>query len=67
MTYSIAVIIMETTQNLNLFLSILFSMFFSFLVGNIFNRSIYDGILRMKNIPILKKLPPKTCFNYTAF
>lgn len=67
MTYSIAVIIMETTQNLNLFLSIIFGMFFSYLVGTLFNRSIYDGILRMKNIPILKSDPPKETENHTAF
>lgn len=67
MTYSIAVIIMETTQNLNLFLSIIFGMFFSYLVGTLFNRSIYDGILRMKNIPIIKSEPPTETANHTAF
>ena len=38
-------------------------MFASYGTGSIFNKSIYDGILRLKNIPILKKAPPKKTRN----
>lgn len=59
MTYSLAVIMMETTQNVNLFLPIIFAMFCSYGIGNVFNKSIYYGALRSKNIPVLLKGPPK--------
>lgn len=41
-------------------------MFASYGTGSIFNKSIYDGILRLKNIPILKKAPPKKTRNILA-
>ena len=35
--FSLAVIMLETTENVNLFLPIIFALFVSFAVGDIFN------------------------------
>ena len=45
MTFSLAVIMLETTENVNLFLPIIFTLFISFAVGRLFNRSIYINAL----------------------
>lgn len=58
LTYSLAVIMLETTQNVDMFLPILFSLFASYAMGSVFNRSLYVGTLRAKNIPVLEKTPP---------
>jgi hypothetical protein len=49
---------LETTENVNLFLPIIFALFTSFGVGRIFNRSLYVGSIRFKNIPFLKENVP---------
>ena len=41
LSFSLAVIMMETTENVNLFLPVVFSLFISFAVGRLFNRSLY--------------------------
>jgi H+/Cl- antiporter ClcA len=43
LSFSLAVIMLETTENVNLFLPVIFALFVSFSVGRIFNRSIYVG------------------------
>jgi H+/Cl- antiporter ClcA len=53
LTYSLAVIMMETTESVNLFLPIIFSLFVAYGSGSIFNKSLYAGMLRSKNIPLL--------------
>jgi H+/Cl- antiporter ClcA len=64
MTYCLAVIMLETTSNVDLFLPIIFTLFTSFGSGFLLNnRSIYKGALRAKNIPILNKLIPQ-CNRY---
>jgi chloride channel 7 len=60
MTFCLAVIMLETTSNMDLFLPIIFTLFCSYGSGFIFNsRSIYKGALRSKNIPIINKSVPK--------
>jgi Voltage gated chloride channel/CBS domain len=60
MTYCLAVIMLETTSNVELFLPIIFTLFTSYGSGFILNsRSIYKGALRSKNIPVLNKSIPK--------
>lgn len=60
MTYSLAVIMLETTANVDLFLPIIFTLFASYGIGTIVvNKSIYGGALRTKNIPLLSKGIPK--------
>ena len=57
---------LETTENVNLFLPIIFALFISFGVGRIFNRSLYVGSVRFKNIPFLKEDVPTCNKNVTA-
>lgn len=59
LTFSLAVIMLETTENVNLFLPVIFALFVSFGVGRIFNRSIYVGAIRFKNLPFLLEDVPK--------
>jgi len=58
MSFSLAVIMLETTENVNLFLPMLFSLFISFAVGRLFNRSIYVSALGAKNVPFLIETVP---------
>jgi chloride channel 7 len=53
LSFSLAVIMLETTENVGLFLPIIFALFVSFGIGRIFNRSLYVGSVRFKNIPFL--------------
>ena len=48
LTYSLALIMMETTQAINMFLPILISIMVSHGVARIFNRSIYEYSIRAK-------------------
>lgn len=66
MTYSLAVIMLETTSNVNLFLPMIFALFVSYGVGSLFNKSLYIGTMRTKNIPVLDKTCPKINVNVTA-
>lgn len=58
MSFSLAVIMLETTENVNLFLPMIFSLFISFAVGRLFNRSIYIAALGSKNVPFLIETVP---------
>lgn len=55
-TYSIAVIMLETTQSINLFLPILIAILVSTSVGNLFNKSVYQVAIEIKQIPVLQNL-----------
>jgi H+/Cl- antiporter ClcA len=60
MTYSLAVIMLETTSSVELFLPIIFTLFASYGTGALLiNKSIYLSALRSKNIPLLSKDIPK--------
>jgi len=60
MTFGLVVIMMETASNVDMFLPIIFTIFFSYGSGFILMpRSIYKGAIRSKNIPILNKSIPK--------
>jgi len=60
MTYSLAVIMLETTSSVELFLPIIFTLFASYGTGGLLiNKSIYLSALRTKNIPLLSKDIPK--------
>lgn len=48
LTYSLAVIMLETTQSINLFLPIIFTILTSFTLARVFNRSLYDYAMRAK-------------------
>lgn len=49
---------LETTENVNLFLPIIFALFVSFAVGGIFNKSMYVNAVRGKNFPFLNETVP---------
>ena len=54
MTYSLAVIMLETTQSINLFIPTIFSLVVARAVGNYLTRSLYDVAIAGKGIPLLK-------------
>ena len=58
LSFSLAVIMLETTENVNLFLPIIFALFVSFAVGGIFNKSMYAGAVRSKAFPFLNEKVP---------
>ena len=68
MTFALAVVMLETTASVDLFLPIIFTLFISYGTGAILiNKSIYLSALRSKNIPILGKSPPSLNKSLTAF
>lgn len=67
MTFSIAVIMLETTNSVDLFLPIIFTLFCSYGAGTLLiNKSIYSSALRSKNIPVLGKSVPRENRNLLA-
>ena len=66
LSFSLAVIMLETTENVGLFLPIIISLFVSFGIGRIFNRSLYVGSVRFKNIPFLIEEVPNCNREITA-
>jgi H+/Cl- antiporter ClcA len=67
LTYSLCVIMLETTQSINFFIPILFSVLTSVSVGNYFNRGLYEVALRAKNVPLLRNNVPDSQTETTAF
>ena len=58
LSFSLAVIMLETTENVNLFLPIIFALFVSFAIGDIFNQSMYVSAIKAKCLPFLNdKIP----------
>jgi len=67
MTFSLAVIMLETTSSVELFLPIVFTLFISYGTGSLLiNKSIYLSTLRSKNIPLLVKDIPRENRQLTA-
>ncbi len=68
MTYSLAVIMLETTSSVELFLPIIFTLFVAYGTGVILiDKSIYLSALRGKNIPVLGKSIPRENRHLRAF
>ena len=59
LTFSLLVIMLETTSSINIFLPMTFSIFTARIVGNLFTNSLYDRALRAKNIPFLRSEAPE--------
>jgi dsRNA-specific ribonuclease len=53
MTYSLIVIMLETTNSINLYTPMLVCMLFSYCTALIFNKSLYNTALKGKQIPML--------------
>lgn len=67
MTFSLVVIMLETTSSIDLFFPIIFTVFFSYGAGTLLiNKSIYSSALRSKNIPVLGKSVPRENRNLAA-
>lgn len=68
MTFALAVIMLETTASVDLFLPIIFTLFISYGTGTILiNKSVYLSAIRSKNIPLLGKSPPSINKDLSAF
>ena len=56
MTYSICIIMMETSMRLNLFVPIVFTIQISSWVSSLFTRGLYERAVRGKQLPILSTI-----------
>lgn len=63
MTYSLAVIMLETTQAINDFLPITLGIATSLIVARLFNRGLYDYAIRSKQMPVLRNHMPQATAN----
>lgn len=61
MTYSLAVILMETSHSNEMFVPILFTIIISNQVGYKFTHALYHRSYRAKQFPIILDEPPKEC------
>lgn len=62
LTYSLAVIMLETTQSINNFLPTVLTIAVSLGVAKSINRSMYDYAIRAKQMPLLRNhLPAENC------
>lgn len=66
MTYSLAVIVMETSQAINIFVPLFFCIIVANYVGSLFTRGLYDRAVRSKQMPILKNKVPPSCKHVRA-
>ena len=66
LSFSLAVIMLETTENVNLFLPIITTLFVSFIVGGFFNKSLYENAVGFKNLPFLAQTVPRINREITA-
>jgi hypothetical protein len=62
-TYSLAVIMLETTQSINNFLPMLLAIGVSLCVSRVINRSLYEYAIRAKQMPLLRNHVPKANAN----
>lgn len=61
MTYSLAIIMMETAQAMNMFVPIVMVIMVANFVGSQFTRGLYDRAIRGKQIPMLIDNVPNPC------
>ena len=60
LTYSLVVIMCETTSSINIFLPMFIGIMTARSVGELISPSLYDRALRMKQVPFLRDTPPET-------
>jgi len=60
LTYSLVVIMLETTSSINIFMPMMLGILTSRAVGNLFTGSLYDRALRAKQMPFLRSSPPES-------
>lgn len=66
MTYSLGIILMETSQAIEVFVPMIITIGIANQVGSLFTRSLYERSARGKQMPILKDRVPKQCEHITA-
>lgn len=66
LTYSLAVLMLETTQSVNMFIPMFITIMFSYLTGLLFNQSLYFRSLRAKQVPYLRHSVPAVNKNLRA-
>ena len=66
LTYSLVVIMLETTSSINIFLPMMIGILVARGVGNLLSPSLYDRALRMKQMPFLRSNTPKETKFYMA-
>lgn len=59
LTYSLVVIMLETTSSINIFLPMMIGIMVARGVGNLLSPSLYDRALRLKQMPFLRSNVPK--------
>lgn len=59
MTYSLVVIMLETTSSISIFLPMMIGILTASAVGTVFTRSLYDRAIRGKQMPYLRSAPPQ--------
>lgn len=64
MTYSLVVIMLETTSAINIFAPMIISVMVSRYVANFFSASLYSSAIKAKGIPILPHKAPKLIANF---
>jgi len=66
MTYSLAVIIMETSNDIQIFLPIMITITISNYIGYFFTRSLYERAIRGKQMPLIRDWIPEPCQKMVA-
>lgn len=66
MTYSLAVILMETSQDIEIFTPILIAIAVANQTGYLFTRSLYERATRGKQMPMIKDTIPPPCDSVIA-
>lgn len=66
LSYSLLVMLLETTQAINLFIPMLICMMTSYATAQVFNQSLYNRALRGKQVPMLMNRIPKQNVNLRA-
>jgi len=61
MTYALGVILMETSEDLSIFIPLIFTIVISNQVGYKFTRGLYERATRTKQMPILTDKVPNVC------
>ena len=65
-TFSLSVIMMECTEQINMFIPVTWAILIAFYVAGIYNKSIYVIGVRTKNIPFLVEEVPHSVHKVTA-
>jgi CBS domain-containing protein len=66
MTYSVAVILLETSNSLNLFVPLTLTILIANQTGSLFTRGLYERACRAKQLPIIIESVPFACKHIVA-